>query len=91
MVSVENYTIMPNHIHLLLLIKNSMRSTLCSPTISIVVKNLKEFTTKQTGKAFWQKSFHDHIIRDKRDYARIWQYIEDNHRRWEKDCFYIEQ
>ena len=38
----------------------------------------------------WQRSFHDHIIRNQKQYEKIWMYIENNPLRWEKDCFYIE-
>ena len=37
----------------------------------------------------WQRSFHDHVIRNQSRYEKIWNYIEDNPRKWEEDCFYI--
>ena len=37
----------------------------------------------------WQKSFHDHIIRDEQDYLKIANYIETNPAKWSEDCFYI--
>lgn len=36
----------------------------------------------------WQKRFHDHIIRDKRDGNMISNYIMNNVFNWEGDCFY---
>ena len=36
----------------------------------------------------WQRSYHDHIIRGEKDYQKIWEYIDTNVIRWEKDCFY---
>ena len=36
----------------------------------------------------WQRSFHDHIIRNEKDFQRIWEYIENNPYNWENDCFY---
>ncbi|MBQ8781154.1 MAG: transposase [Oscillospiraceae bacterium] len=36
----------------------------------------------------WQRSFHDHIIRNEKDFQRIWDYIENNPINWENDCFY---
>ena len=30
----------------------------------------------------------DHIIRDEKDYLKIWKYIDENPMRWEWDCFY---
>ena len=39
----------------------------------------------------WQRSYHDHIIRGKEDYQKIWQYIDTNHLKWEQDKFYIKE
>ena len=36
----------------------------------------------------WQRSFHDHIIRNQLEYEKIWQYIQFNWQKWEQDCFY---
>ena len=38
----------------------------------------------------WQRSYHDHIIRDEMDYQKIWEYIETNIIKWDKDCFNVE-
>jgi hypothetical protein len=29
-----------------------------------------------------QRSYYDHVIRNQRDYDEIWQYIENNPRKW---------
>jgi len=47
-------------------------------TVSRIIKQFKEYVTKQVGHPIWQKSFYDHIIRDEEDYLRIWKYIEEN-------------
>ena len=62
--------------------------TLCAPTISRVIKQLKEFVTKQVGYSIWQRSFYDHVIRDDADYAVKYNYILDNPRRWAEDEYY---
>lgn len=36
----------------------------------------------------WQRSYHDHIIRDERDYLARWQYIDENPLKWEFDKYY---
>jgi len=36
----------------------------------------------------WQRSFHDHIIRDEKSYERISNYIIDNPKTWDKDKFF---
>ena len=42
------------------------------------------------GVAIWQRGFHDHIIRDRRDYEKIAKYIYENPEKWENDCFFME-
>jgi len=87
-IDVDKYTIMPNHLHMILRIKASGR-TLCAPTtVSNVVKQYKEYITKQIGFSIWQKSFHDHIIRTEAEYQKIWQYIDQNPARWADDCYF---
>lgn len=90
-VSLDHYVIMPNHIHLLLQIQADPNlPTSPTPTISRVIQQTKGIVTKHIGHSIWQKLFHDHIIRNERDYARIWQYIDQNPMRWTQDCFYTE-
>ncbi|MBQ6848667.1 MAG: transposase [Clostridia bacterium] len=91
--SVDKYIIMPNHIHLLLRIDNDGRSGTPAPTkgnstIAQFVSTLKRFCNKEYGENIWQRSYHDHIIRNQEDYAEIWQYIENNPRKWALDCYY---
>lgn len=91
---VDNYVIMPNHIHIILFIGDSEMCdksgrTMCAPTISLIVKQMKEYVTKNIGFSIWQKSFHDHIIRNKKSYEEISSYIDNNPITWEQDCFYI--
>ncbi len=91
-ISVDNYTVMPNHIHLLLQINTDADGRpMVAPTISTVVQQLKGVISKQIGKSVWQKLFHDHIIRGDEDYAKIWEYIDNNPIRWKEDCFYTEE
>lgn len=35
----------------------------------------------------WQRSFHDHIVRDAKRYDNIFNYINDNPARWNEDVF----
>ena len=90
-VRVDKYVIMPNHIHLLLLIDSTDGRPMVAPTISRVIQQMKGIVTKQIGCNIWQKSFHDHIIRTESDYEMIWEYIDTNPGRWETDCFYTEE
>ena len=87
-VSVEQYVIMPNHLHLILKIDDDSEQTQFAPTISRVIKQFKGSITKQIGVSIWQKSFYDHIIRDEKDYLRIAEYIENNPAKWQEDKYY---
>ena len=88
-VEVVHYVIMPNHIHLLLTIHSDEDGRpLVAPTISQIIKQLKGYISKQTGKPIFQRSFYDHIVRDQSDYQNIWQYIDTNPAKWQEDKYY---
>ena len=99
-VSVEKYVIMPNHIHLIISISEMERINPFSTKnfdVSNVIGKFKAGVTRNVGNAFmhsdkkiFQRSFHDHIIRDKNDYSKIWEYIDTNVSKWESDCFYTD-
>ena len=90
-ISVEKYAVMPNHIHLLLLIHREQDGRpMVAPTVSTVMQQFKGIVSKQLSRSIWQKSFHDHIVRTEHGYAQIWQYIDTNPQLWHKDCFYEE-
>lgn len=89
-VFVDNYVIMPNHIHLIVRIDNSDGLALQAPTISHIIQHFKGYVTKQIGKPIWQKNYYDHIIRDDYDYFTKMQYIDENPLRWTADELYQE-
>ena len=88
MVNIDNYVIMPNHVHLLLSIVGDSWRPVVAPTISRVINQLKGYVTKTVGKAVWQKSFYEHIVRNNNDYKNIWEYIDNNPARWAEDEYY---
>ena len=78
-VSVDKYCIMPDHIHLILRIEPDIGGRMVSaPTVSTVVGSMKRWVSKQIGRPIWQKSFYEHVIRNRQDYDEIWKYIENN-------------
>lgn len=94
-IKIDKYVIMPNHIHIIIFIKNEKIETNSVITLSDVICAYKSLTTLFCKKKYkvekvFQNSFHDHVIRDKKDYQRIWEYIDTNPLSWEKDCFYTE-
>ena len=80
---VDSYVIMPDHIHLLLIIQNDpIGRPMGAPTISQLVNQMKGYISKQIGFSIWQKSFYDHIIRDNKDYEFHIKYIRENPIKW---------
>ena len=87
MIDINKHVIMPNHIHMILLINNDGRA-MRAPTISTVINQMKGYVTKQIGFSIWQKLFHAHIIRNETEYQIILQYIDENPARWALDEYY---
>jgi putative transposase len=91
-VQVDNYVIMPNHIHLLISIQDSENGGgmwASRPTIQTIVRSLKILVSKKAGFNIWQTSYYDHIIRNETDYLAHWQYIDDNPAKWAEDEYYV--
>ena len=57
-------------------------------SIPNMVQGLKGAVTRNIGFSLWQRSYHDHVIRNKEDYQRIWQYIDENPIKWIEDRYY---
>lgn len=96
-IQVDKYVIMPNHIHLLLSVKERNGRGDPSPTIDNIVGWFKYQATKEInrhnhtmGTKVFQRSFYDHIIRGEQDYKEIWAYIDNNPAQWRQDRFYME-
>ncbi len=85
-VKIDKFVIMPNHIHLIVIIDNSGGHG--NPPLQNIIGQLKSYTTNKFGNILWQRSYHDHIIRGEKDYQKIWEYIDTNPLKWELDCFY---
>ena len=80
-----------NHIYTTILNDNgAMWASPPTQSVSQKIKTFKCLITKEIGKSIFQRSFHDHIIRNRADYLRIWQYIDENPLKWELDRYYIE-
>jgi REP element-mobilizing transposase RayT len=86
-VKIEHYIIMPNHLHMIVIINATAGDRGRSP-LQYVIRTIKSYVSKHIGYSIWQKSFYDHIIRDEEDYLRVVDYIKDNPLKWEMDKYY---
>ncbi len=85
---ITKYVIMPNHIHMIIEIDRPMWASAPTKSVINIVRSIKILTTKEIGHNIFQRSFHDHIIRNEKDYTEIYTYIENNPARWAEDCYY---
>ena len=92
-ISVESYVIMPNHIHILLFVKEDGPSrtpvpTTQNSTVSRFISTFKRFCNKESNRNIWQSRSYDHVIRDQEDFDKHLKYIQENPAKWESDKLY---
>jgi REP element-mobilizing transposase RayT len=98
-VSLNQFVIMPNHVHGIISIEHKMRADNNPPlhmvtgTVGAIVRGYKIGVTKwcrQNTNIYdvWQRNYYEHIIRDQKDLERIQKYIRSNPASWTKDRFY---
>ena len=88
-VVVDKAVVIPNHVHAIVVLKDDQvnLSTVIGKYKAAVTRAIRE---KEPNKIIWQRSFHDHIIRNQKRYELIWSYIDTNKYRWKDDKFYVE-
>ncbi|MBE6927823.1 MAG: hypothetical protein E7467_04970 [Ruminococcaceae bacterium] len=87
-IEVDKFVIMPNHVHAIIILKNE------KDNLSTVIGSYKSYVTKKIHNlrpelTVWQKSFHDHVIRNQKSYEKIWCYIDTNPMKWKEDCYFV--
>ncbi len=94
-VDVDLFVVMPNHVHLIILLETPMEKNKIIPRLGTVVGNYKSGVTRriraassEPEMAIWQGRYHDHIIRNEKNLERIRQYILFNPALWSQDKFY---
>ena len=92
---IGQYVIMPNHIHILMLLKNT-REENGRNTVMDIICAYKSLTTRkcklvQPIEKLFQTSFYEHVIRGRRDYEEIAEYIANNPTQWELDSLYSKE
>ena len=88
-VIVDKYVVMPNHVHFILVTQRNNKVS-----VEQVIAQYKAGVSREIRKIhpdirLWQRSFHDHVIRDQKGYEKIRLYIENNPQLWVKDNFYV--
>ena len=82
-VIVDNYVIMPNHVHLLITIAQHDPSKQKKQSdISHIIRGLKSMVTREIGKSIWQLDYYDVIAETEEVFLRCDAYIDDNPAVW---------
>ncbi len=94
-IKIDKYVIMPTHIHVIFVLQHEAAGASPRPTLSDIICTFKSLSTRLSnkligaqGRKVWQTSFYDEIIRNDSAYRDIWQYIDDNPRKWNDDEYY---
>jgi putative transposase len=90
---LDQFTIMPNHVHGIMIIKNVHDVPDKTHGLFEFVRALKTFSARRInehrqspGIPVWQSRFHDRIIRDEKELHHIREYIVNNPMNWENDA-----
>ena len=97
-VVLDEFVIMPNHTHGILFFNLPDKTDWTPNVFGVQSKNLgaviraykssvKRYANQNQIEFDWQSRFHDHIIRDEREYHAIKNYIINNPQNWNKDKF----
>jgi REP element-mobilizing transposase RayT len=85
-VSLDEFVVMPNHLHAIVELAESDAS------LPLIIGAFKSVSTKAVnaayaapGRRLWQRSFHEHVIRDETARGRIREYIQNNPQKWHID------
>jgi REP element-mobilizing transposase RayT len=77
---LDAFVVMPNHLHGIVVLRAGQ-----APPLPVVVGSFKSGCSRHAGRALWQRGFHERVIRDERELARIRQYVAENPLRWALD------
>ena len=93
----EVFIIMPNHVHLIIMIQDSGRAgprpaPTRKPLLSEIVRAFKSYSSRginehrhSQGIPVWQRSYYEHVIRSKEEFAQIGESVLFNAAKWETD------
>ena len=86
-VTIEDYVIMPDHIHAVIFLHENAGGASPSPTMNDVICAFKSLSSRSCKQKFgiekiFQRSYAEHIVRDRDDYETRRKYIYENPMRW---------
>ncbi len=91
-IKINDYIIMPNHIHMICIIEKQENGSSRTPTptnakIPFLISTFKRLINKRCNQSIWQRGYYEHVIRGESEYLSILEYIENNPLKWEEDIY----
>ena len=87
-IELDDFIIMPNHIHGIIIIKEPKKN----PSLSEIVRCFKIFSARRINQLrsvseipVWQRGYYENIIHNETTFSQIQQYIINNPYNWETD------
>jgi REP element-mobilizing transposase RayT len=99
-IKIDEYIIMPNHIHFIIEISYQQGEHIGSPLQTIIqwfktmstneyIKMVKNNELPNFDKRIWQRNYYENIIRNDEVHQKIIEYIENNPLKWKNDKYYM--
>ena len=94
-VKIDKFVIMPNHVHAIIILNGKAAGASPRPTLPDIMCAYKSLTTRECnklsnikGRRIFQESFYEKVIRGEKGYLEVWQYIDENPRKWQNDEYF---
>ncbi len=91
-IDLDEYVVMPNHFHGILVTNNPTRVALGdtigafkSVTTHKYIQGVQHEEWASFERRVWQRNYHEHVIRDEADLQHIRDYVTTNPQKWELD------
>jgi putative transposase len=93
-IRTDEWVLMPNHFHALVLIEWEEGGSRAAPTrtLGTIINAFKTVSAKRLnqlrgtpGVPVWQRNYYEHIVRTEGELERIRNYITDNPAKWDED------
>lgn len=91
---LDAFSVMPNHVHLLLRVDRPVPAAeVEEPELYKAIGFMKMNVSKEMHRMgfpgkMWQRSFHDHVVRNQGEYEKIYDYVTYNHLKWASDRYF---
>ena len=97
-VELDEFVIMPNHVHGIILVGAGLAppdgrgAASSAPTLGHILRAFKSISAiavnrllGRSGRSLWQRNYYEHIVRNENELARIREYIANNPAQWALD------